>query len=174
MLSLLQMRLLFMMKIGTLFLLLSFASCTMRQATETNASKEPVRQSSMQVYRTTRNNITLAVTAKSDGEPMPGALIGLGNGTLINKYGGTTNLDGKWQINAFPDSITSMKISYGGYIPLLIVNMQPQPGDSITVKLEEQHYDTVFGCRFDYPPLNDPFSPQNKTIDRKEIRRMPK
>lgn len=174
MLSLLQLRLSFMMKICTLFLLLGFTSCTMRQATKTPAAKEPVRESSMQVYRTTRNNFTLTVTAKSDGEPMPGALIGLGNGTLISKYGGITNLDGKWQINVFPDSITSMKISYGGYIPLLIVNMQPQPGDSIAVKLEVQHYDTVFGCRFDYPPMNDPTSPQNKTIERKEIRRMPK
>ena len=130
----------------------------------------------MQVYKTTRNNITLTVTDKALGEALPFASIVVKDSINTIKHTGKTDINGQWQIPALPDSIYNMKISWPGFTSLLIVNMKPLAGDSIAVKLEQQVNDTLEyrGCRFDDPPLNDPTSPQNKTIDRKEIRRMPK
>lgn len=130
----------------------------------------------MHVYKTRHSNISFTVSDKSTGEPISGLLILIKDSMGMLKQGKQTDINGRCFFTdtaIFPPS-GNIDFNFTGYVSLRVTNWQPQAGDSAAIQLTTVPvYDSLI---IDYfpPSINDPFSPQNKTIDRKEIRRMPK
>lgn len=148
----------------------------MRQATETPAAKIPEEKTSMHVYKTRHSNISFTVSDKSTGEPIAGLLILIKDSMGILKQGKQTDINGQclFTDTAMFPPFGNIDFNFTGYVSLGVTKWRPQAGDSIAVHLIPfNEFDTLI---IDYfpPPINDPFAPQNKTIRRDEIRRMPK
>lgn len=159
------------------FLFLAAGCTTSRQQTAT-AEAQVLHSYSTHIYKTASNYITINVTDKTSNEPIPSTLIAVTDSLLHGRIGMAADVNGKWKINAVKAAAVfehagGIKFSMVGYQSLLVLNPKLQTGDSIVVQLKPLVIDCCIWDVFP-PPLTDPFSPQNKTIDRKEIRRMPK
>lgn len=130
----------------------------------------------MHVYKTRHSNISFTVSDKSTGEPISGLLILIKDSMGVLQLGKQTDINGQCFFTdtaVFPPH-GNIDFNFTGYVSMRVTKWRPQAGDSAAIQLTAVHY--IDSLIIDYfpPPINDPFSPQNKTIDRKEIRRMPK
>lgn len=177
---LILMRLPFMTRILLFLTLLVAAGCSTATKQTTTAESLPLHSYSTHIYKTTRSNIIITVTDKSDGQTIPGSVICIIDTLNRPRIGKIADMNGQWQIKTEPDkdvfeNASGMKFTMIGYQPLLLLNPRPQSGDSIVVQL---HPLPPTSCCYTtttyWDPLTDFFSPQNKTIQREEIRRMPR
>jgi|GEM_PF-3338731 len=155
------------------FLLIFLGSCRHWAAHPTPAP--PPRSTCVVLTSDTLSpGLSVQVRDGVTGEALAGAVVILQD-SMGRRFGGHTDVEGNFRVRILSSQIFELNIRYIGFLlaeAKLHVNKDRGMHVIATLNYNTQG-DTIWDCP-GYPPwTRDPFSPQNTTLEREELRRMP-